>query len=90
MSVRLRLPSVLRVAVGRDSIRVDGETVGEALDAACAELPRLRHHLLLADDELRPHVLLLLGDRTLPRDGFRDQPLRPGDELVVHQAISGG
>ena len=90
MSVTLRLPSVLESAVGASRVVVTGRTVGEALAAACDALPNLRPHILLADGELRPHVLCLLNGESLPREGLADQPLRDGDEIQIHQAISGG
>lgn len=90
MTVTVRLPSVLKVAVGADRIDVAGRTVGEALDAACDALPNLRQHILLASGELRPHVLCLVNDAALHRDGYSGHALRDGDEIVIHQAISGG
>jgi sulfur carrier protein ThiS len=90
MNVTLRLPSVLKVAVGADCIDVCGGTVGEALDAACAAHPNLRQHILQESGELRPHVLCLVNDSVLPRGSFASQPLRDGDEILIHQAISGG
>jgi sulfur carrier protein ThiS len=90
VSVTLRLPSVLKVAVGADRVRVTGSTVGEALAAACAALPKLRQHILLDDGELRPHVLCLVNGAALPRDAYADHPLGDGDEILIHQAISGG
>ena len=90
MSVILRLPSVLKVAVGSDHVRVVGRTVGEALSAACDALPNLRQHILLANGDLRPHVLCLVNGAALLRDGFADHALRDGDEILIHQAISGG
>lgn len=90
MTVTLRLPSVLKPAVGADRVRVTGRTVGEALDAACAALPNLRQHILLANGELRPHVLCLVNGECLLRDGYADRALADGDEILIHQAISGG
>jgi molybdopterin converting factor small subunit len=90
VSVTLRLPSVLKVAVGSDHLQVTGRTVGEALDDACEALPNLRQHILLATGELRPHVLCLVNGSSLLRDGFADHELRDGDEILIHQAISGG
>ncbi len=90
MSVVLRLPSILTSAVGADAVEVEGATVGAALDAACAALPRLRRHILKEDGGLRDHVLCLVNDEALPRAGLRAHPLAPGDEIRIHQAISGG
>jgi len=90
VTVTVRLPSVLRVAVGADRIEVAGATVREALDAACVELPNLRRHLLLDDGALRPHVLCLLNGRSLDRRTFGEHVVSGGDEILIHQAISGG
>jgi molybdopterin converting factor small subunit len=90
VSITLRLPTVLKTAVGADRIRVSGRTVGEALDAACDAYPNLRHHILQESGELRPHVLCLVNGENLLRDGFADRALADGDEILIHQAISGG
>ena len=88
--VELRLPAVLKVMVGRDRIEVRGRLIPEALEAAYAALPRLRHHLALESGELRPHVLCILNGESVPRDEVYRRELRDGDELWIHQAISGG
>jgi sulfur-carrier protein len=90
MSVTLRLPSVLKVAVGTDQVQVTGRTVREALDAAFGALPNLRQHILLDGGDLRPHVLCLVNGEVLHRSGFADHPIGDGDEILIHQAISGG
>lgn len=90
MSVVVRLPSVLKVAVGADRVEVSGATVMEALEAAFAALPNLRRHLLLDTGDLRPHVLCLVNDVVLPRGTFAGHALTDGDEILIHQAISGG
>ena len=64
--------------------------MGEALDAACDALPNLRRHILLANGELRPHVLCLVNGECLLRHGYAERRLTDGDEILIHQAISGG
>ncbi|MEE8104077.1 MAG: MoaD/ThiS family protein [Planctomycetota bacterium] len=88
--VELRLPAVLKVAVGTDRIEVRGRNLPEALDAAYAELPQLRYHLTLDSGELRPHVLCIVNGESVPRDDVADTQLKEGDEVWIHQAISGG
>ena len=77
-------------AVGFDRLPVSGATLGEALEAAYRAHPRLRHHLAQDSGELRPHVLCLLNGENVPRDEIATTPLHDGDELLLHQAISGG
>ena len=88
--VELRLPAVLKVAVGTDRIEVRGRNLPEALDAAYAELPQLRYHLTLDSGELRPHVLCIVNGESVPRDDVAETELKEGDEVWIHQAISGG
>ena len=90
MSVTLRLPSVLKVAVGADQVRVTGGTVREALDAACASLPNLRQHILLASGELRPHVLCFHNQTNTRWVNSMAVPLSDGDTITIFQAVSGG
>jgi sulfur carrier protein ThiS len=88
--VELRLPAVLKVMVGRDRLRVRGRSLPEALEAAYAELPQLRYHLTLESGDLRPHVLCIVNGESVPRDEIAATTLADGDEIWIHQAISGG
>ena len=86
----LRLPSVLKVMVGKERLTVRGETLPEALEAAFEALPNLRYHLTLEGGGLRPHVLCLVNGESVPRDDVATRTLADGDEVEIHQAISGG
>ena len=88
--VTLRLPSVLKMAVGTDRVRVSGSTLPEALESAYAALPQLRHHLAQDSGELRPHVLCIVNGESVLREEVADTKLADGDEVWIHQAISGG
>lgn len=88
--VSLELPSILRAVTGWRRLEVHGRTIGEALEAAFERTPALRHHLTLDSGELRPHILCILNNATLPRKALRSTPLEDGDEVLIHQAISGG
>ena len=88
--VLLRLPSVLKVAVGTDRIRVSGATLAEAFEAAFETHPNLRYHLTQESGELRPHVLCLVNGEHVPRGEIAAMTLHDGDEILIHQAITGG
>lgn len=88
--VELRLPQVLKLVVGRDRLQVRGRTLPEVFEAAYEELPQLRYHLMLESNELRPHVLCLVNGDCIGREDFATTAVRDGDEVLVHQAISGG
>ena len=71
-------------------MRVRGRTLREALESAYDALPGLRDHLTLPAGGLRPHVLCILNGESVPRDEALETELADGDEIWIHQAISGG
>lgn len=86
----LRLPTVLRPIAGKTRFTVAGPDVGAALEDAFAQVPVLRPHLTLEGGDLRPHVLCLVNGTCLDRAAWRKTGLADGDEIEIHQAISGG
>ena len=65
-------------------------TLREALDAAFALNPRLRHYVLDEQGHLRPHVAVFIdGRRVADRTGLGDA-LGPDDKVYVLQALTGG
>jgi molybdopterin synthase sulfur carrier subunit len=65
---------------------VEGNTVGEVLDAIFGDNPQLRSYILDDQDRVRQHVVLFV-------DGQRadlNDPIAPHAELYVLQALSGG
>jgi len=89
-AIEFVLPNVLKPVAGRTSFELRAGTVREALEAAFAVVPVLRHHLTLPGGELRPHILCLVNGESLLRDEAPGHALRDGDEVRIHQAISGG
>ena len=81
-------PSRPRALVHPD--QVTERNAREVLEAAFAEVPVLRHHLTLPTGELRPHILCLVNGESLPRAEAPGRALADGDEVEIHQAISGG
>ena len=75
----LRLFASAREAAGRGSERIDGATVAEVLDAACA-----RFGPSFADVLARSRVWLN-GEPVEP-----DAPVQPDDEVAVLPPVSGG
>jgi sulfur carrier protein ThiS len=69
---------------------VEGTTVGEALAAVFASRSTLRGYVLDDQGALRRHVAVYVNGRpVVDRAGLRD-PVAPGDEIYVFQALSGG
>lgn len=88
--VTLEVPRVLEPVVGDLLLRLRAPTVDEALEAACVKVVALRHHLMTPEGGLRPHILVLHNGRNLDRRVLAETRLTAGDEIVLHQAISGG
>jgi hypothetical protein len=69
---------------------VEGSTLRDALDEAFARNPRLRGYILDERGVVRHHVAIFV-DGQLVRDRIHlSDPLAPGSEVYVMQALSGG
>jgi molybdopterin synthase sulfur carrier subunit len=69
---------------------VEGTTVREALDAYLARHPAVRGYVLDEQGALRKHMAVFVdGAQIVDRLGMSD-PVGPGSEMDVLQALSGG
>lgn len=69
---------------------VAGATVGEVLGAVFAEHPRARGYVLDDQGAVRQHMVIFVdGTQIRDRSGLSD-PVGPGGEVYVMQALSGG
>lgn len=88
--VRVVFPAVLQRHVDCPPVDVDGATVRQALEAACAHYPTVRGYLLDDAGALRPHVVVFV-DGVVVHDRVRlAQPVSPSGRIDVLQALSGG
>ena len=90
MSVIVKIPAQLRaVTGGEEELEVDGETVGEALDAVFSLHGGLRERIS-EDGGLRRFVnVYVSGEDIRFQDGL-DTPLADGDEVTILPAVAGG
>jgi len=82
----LVLPRMLHESVGAARLRVEGRTLGEALEDAYRRSPALRLHLCDDDGSFRVHVLCFHNGERRPLG----TALADGDEISIVQAVSGG
>jgi sulfur-carrier protein len=89
--VNLRIPTPLRSYTnGQSEIRVQGVTVGEAMNDLTLQFPALRPHLYSDDGRLRAFVNLYLNDEDIRQlQGVATQ-LNEGDRLMLIPSIAGG
>jgi hypothetical protein len=69
---------------------VGGTTVQAALDAAFAELPRLKGYVVDDQGALRKHVVVFVDGVAIADRRKLTDPVRPDSEVYVMQALSGG
>ena len=85
------IPTPLRAYTGgASSVRVEGATVGEALDALLGAHPGLSKHLRDGEGKLRSFINVYLGEddiRFLDREATS---VGPDAELTIVPSIAGG
>jgi len=82
--------SALRRFLDAPPAEVEAGTVGEALAAVFAERPALRGYVLDDQGAIRRHVAVYVnGTAVHDRERLTD-PVGPGDEIYVFQALTGG
>ena len=90
MAVTVKLPTQLRDAAGgATSTQVEGETVGEALEALYEEHGDLRDRLS-DDGGLRRFVNVYIGGEDIRFLDGLDTPVEDGAELTILPAVAGG
>jgi molybdopterin synthase sulfur carrier subunit len=90
MGVTVKIPTQLRSATdGKSTATVDGETVGEVLDALYDRFDELRSRIA-EDGGLRRFVNVYVGgDDIRFLDGL-NTPVADGDEVTILPAVAGG
>ncbi len=87
----VRIPGMLLpYSGGADRVEVDARTVREALEALRRQYPELVAHVLAPDGGVHPSINLFVGEEDVRGLGGLDAPLRPGEELTILPALSGG
>jgi len=90
MAIVVKIPTQLRAATGgASSASVEGDTVGEVLDALYEQFGELRERI--ADDGgLRRFVNVYIGGEDIRfLDGLETQ-VSDGDEVTILPAVAGG
>ena len=90
MGVTVKIPAQLRATTGGESeLRVDGGTVGEALDAVYAEHGELRDRIT-ESGELRRFVNVYVSCEDIRFQDGLATPVSDGDEVTILPAVAGG
>jgi adenylyltransferase/sulfurtransferase len=90
MAVIIQIPTALRSFTDRKlEIEVEGQTVGEALNALSEQYPDLRQHLYQGKD-LRSFINVFVGETNIRKLEGLDTRLSGGETLMLVPAIAGG
>lgn len=68
----------------------DGHTVREVLERVFAANPRAREYVLDDQGAVRRHMVVFVDGRQIRDRGGLSDPVPPGGEVCVMQALSGG
>lgn len=79
-----------RDASGEVALQVAGATVGAVLDDLFACHVALRGYVLDEHGAVRHHVAVFVDGQAIGDKRRLDQPVAPGGEVYVMQALSGG
>jgi len=91
MSVLLRIPTVLRPAMGGEaSITVEGSTIGAILSQVTSRYPAVKGQLLNADGTLHRFLNVYVNDDDVRYLGGLDAPVADSDEITLLPAVAGG
>jgi len=91
MAVKVLIPTPLRPYVGgRDTLELEGGSVGELLEQLADEHAALKPHLFAENGRLRSFVNVYVNDRDIRRLAQQETEVRPGDTVSIVPSIAGG
>lgn len=91
MSVRVRLPPLLRSIVGgADCVAAEGATLADAVSNVARTHAPLARHLFDETGRIRPSIVFLHDGELVRAKDAEARALRDEDEIVVTNALSGG
>ena len=91
MSAVLRIPTVLRPAMGGEtSLEVSGSTIGEVLTDVTTRFPDVKGQLLNDDGTLHRFLNVYVNDDDVRYLGGVDAPVADDDEITLLPAVAGG
>ncbi len=84
----VHIPGALRSYTGQKSeVEVEGRTVAEVLSALDRHHPGLRFRIVTEQDTIRAHIRIFVNEA---QTQTLETTLRPGDQIHIICALSGG
>ena len=89
--VTVEIPTALRGLAGNhDSVRVEGETVGDLLQRLAADYPQLKRHIFDEQGRLRSFVNVFVNDDAIRALREDMTPVGPKDVISIIPSVAGG
>lgn len=90
MGIKIRiLKNLTHMTDNRDRFEVEGETVGDCLEAFVRQFPDLEKEIFKGENRLANIVEVFLnGESTYPDELSR--PVKNGDEIYIAHVVGGG
>ena len=89
--VRVHLPPLLApVTGGARMLEAEGATIRAVLDDLAARHPALALHLFDEGGAVRRNIICIYKDAVVRAGEIGDQPVAPGEEIVLSNALAGG
>jgi molybdopterin synthase sulfur carrier subunit len=86
--IRVFIPSPLfSYTGGQKQIEAAGESLAVLLQTLDQRYPGMRHRIVDEQDRVRKHIRFFVNGESATQ---LDQALRPGDEVMIVAALSGG
>jgi molybdopterin converting factor small subunit len=85
--MKVLIPTPLLSYTASREVEASGATLGAVLDELDRQFPGIRFRMIDEQERMRRHVRFFVnGDQVFELS----QPLRPTDDVVIVQALSGG
>lgn len=91
MTAKLRIPTVLRPAMGGvTTLAVEGSTIGEVLAQLTQSFPAVKSQLINDDGTLHRFLNVYVNDDDVRYLGGLEAQVLPDDEITLLPAVAGG
>jgi molybdopterin converting factor small subunit len=90
MSITLNIHKTHRAHTnGLESVEIEGNTVGECLEALCQRFPDMKSALFDNKGKVRNHIEIYVNAQSAYPDELRKK-VKPGDEVTITVMLAGG
>ena len=85
--MKVRIPTPLRSYTNQSVVEANGATLAELFDDLERQFPGIRFRVINEQDQIREHIKVFVNQTIVENLAA---PLKPGDDIRIIMAISGG